>query len=626
MNIDFRDPRKAGYNTASSTVNEPVVDNKKEQVEKKKKKRIKRSFKISLFSKKKRETKESKSAELEEDSLSLKQIEQNIEKIKPNSSKLSIASLLEKEEKIEPQNIEKSTEINKEENILDKIRKTINSEHVEDKRDSQEIMQESEKKNLNNNASLYSEKNLELLQEERASAKKSDSISLLGDNNKSTTDDAEVLKESAELLSTSTIAQAASDTSPNLDIDIKKNDIANSYSNLDDSKTTIDNSNIPTSKMRMAQFIPFEFRGSASEYFKIWIVNIALTLLTLGIYSAWAKVRTLRYIYGNTYLNNSNFEFNADPKRILIGRIIIVAFYGLFLLFSDYLAMYKIAAGIFVVFLLLLPWLIRQAISFKLKSASYRNIPFKFHAKVRSFYWLFAIGFFSVIAIPGIIALFSIINPILAGISAFVGYFLLFIVVAPIIYRKYKALVINNSSYANEFFKFTATKRETISVFVKISALTFGVSLILGGITALAVGMGNSLVESLHIATNNVYFHYLLTALGMLLYLVSVGMYKGISDGYLSNFVRDHTEIKDAKFKGEISPFRLGLISATNAIVLVFSLGLLFPWTKLRYLRYKIENTYFACSDYDQFVSAGYEKTNPLGEEALDFFDIDIGV
>lgn len=35
-----------------------------------------------------------------------------------------------------------------------------------------------------------------------------------------------------------------------------------------------------------------EFRGTIAEYFKIWIVNIALSLLTLGIYSAWATVRT----------------------------------------------------------------------------------------------------------------------------------------------------------------------------------------------------------------------------------------------------------------------------------------------------------------------------------------------
>lgn len=44
---------------------------------------------------------------------------------------------------------------------------------------------------------------------------------------------------------------------------------------------------------------PFRFTGNGREYFRIWIVNTLLTILTLGIYSAWAKVRKKRYIYGN---------------------------------------------------------------------------------------------------------------------------------------------------------------------------------------------------------------------------------------------------------------------------------------------------------------------------------------
>ena len=34
--------------------------------------------------------------------------------------------------------------------------------------------------------------------------------------------------------------------------------------------------------------LDFRFTGKTGEYFRIWIVNLALTILTLGIYSAWA--------------------------------------------------------------------------------------------------------------------------------------------------------------------------------------------------------------------------------------------------------------------------------------------------------------------------------------------------
>ncbi|MEN8247124.1 MAG: DUF898 family protein, partial [Thermodesulfobacteriota bacterium] len=75
--------------------------------------------------------------------------------------------------------------------------------------------------------------------------------------------------------------------------------------------------------------IPFEFTGSGREYFKIWIVNILLSIITLGIYSAWAKVRRKQYLYGNTRLKGAAFEYLADPVKILKGRLFIIGFFVL---------------------------------------------------------------------------------------------------------------------------------------------------------------------------------------------------------------------------------------------------------------------------------------------------------
>ena len=55
-------------------------------------------------------------------------------------------------------------------------------------------------------------------------------------------------------------------------------------------------------------------------------MNIILTILTLGIYSAWAKVRHKKYIYGSARLNGAGFEYLADPAKILKGRMIVVVF------------------------------------------------------------------------------------------------------------------------------------------------------------------------------------------------------------------------------------------------------------------------------------------------------------
>lgn len=80
----------------------------------------------------------------------------------------------------------------------------------------------------------------------------------------------------------------------------------------------------------------FTFGGTAMAYFKIWIVNLVLTIVTLGIYSPWAKVRRLRYFYGNTHLDGKSFDFTANPKRILIGRLIAIAIYVAISVFGQF--------------------------------------------------------------------------------------------------------------------------------------------------------------------------------------------------------------------------------------------------------------------------------------------------
>ena len=72
----------------------------------------------------------------------------------------------------------------------------------------------------------------------------------------------------------------------------------------------------------------FTFGGTGSEYFRIWVVNILLTVLTLGIYSAWAKVRRMQYFYRNTRLAGAGFDYHAEPLAILKGRIIAAMLFG----------------------------------------------------------------------------------------------------------------------------------------------------------------------------------------------------------------------------------------------------------------------------------------------------------
>jgi len=113
--------------------------------------------------------------------------------------------------------------------------------------------------------------------------------------------------------------------------------------------------------------IPFEFTGKADEYFQIWIVNVCLTIVTLGVYSAWAKVRKKRYLYGNTWLQGTSFEYLGDPSKILKGRLIIGG--GLLIYFVASFFLPFVDEYSWLLFLLILPWLVVMARTFTAREA-----------------------------------------------------------------------------------------------------------------------------------------------------------------------------------------------------------------------------------------------------------------
>ncbi len=117
-----------------------------------------------------------------------------------------------------------------------------------------------------------------------------------------------------------------------------------------------------------------EFKGDARTYFGIWLTNIVFTLLTLGIYSAWATVRTRRYFYGNTYLDGYAFDYTAKPTTILKGRAIAFA-----ILLSVAIADYFVSGLGNLVWLAILPfipWLLCRSLRFRARVTMWRNVRF----------------------------------------------------------------------------------------------------------------------------------------------------------------------------------------------------------------------------------------------------------
>lgn len=132
----------------------------------------------------------------------------------------------------------------------------------------------------------------------------------------------------------------------------------------------------------------FKFHGMGGEYFGILFVNALLVMMTLGIYSPWAKVRDLKYLYGSTELAGGSFQFTADPKRMLISRLIAVALFILYVALDNIATEEAlIAYGLMTVaFLVVAPVVTVFVMSFRLRFSAWRGVNFRFNKDFRGGY------------------------------------------------------------------------------------------------------------------------------------------------------------------------------------------------------------------------------------------------
>ncbi len=127
------------------------------------------------------------------------------------------------------------------------------------------------------------------------------------------------------------------------------------------------------------------FSGTGGEYFRVWIVNLLLSIITLGLYTPWARRRTARYFYDHTQIAGSPLEFTAPLRKMVVS----------FILFALLYLAYKIAAEtgqdtMVLVFIIgaaaLAPYLWGSAMRFRLASTRWRGLQLNFAASWKDVY------------------------------------------------------------------------------------------------------------------------------------------------------------------------------------------------------------------------------------------------
>jgi uncharacterized membrane protein YjgN (DUF898 family) len=337
----------------------------------------------------------------------------------------------------------------------------------------------------------------------------------------------------------------------------------------------------------------FEFRGSAGEFFRIWIVNVALTLITLGIYSAWAKVRTRRYFYGNIFVAGNAFDYHASPLRILIGRLIALA------LFVGYNASTGISPFLsilwVVVFATAIPWLIVSSLRFNARNTSYRNVRFNFTGD----YW----GAF------GIFIMLSIIAAITLG------------TLWPVVHREREYFYINNHTFGGKRFASAFSARSIYAIYLE--ALLIVIALGLGLAILVVFGGFSDLLRNLSLATRGAFG----SIIGVTFLFAWIAAFAFIRTEVF-NLAVSHTVLDGRhKLDATLSPWAMIWIGLSNLVLILLSIGLLYPWARVRVARYIADHmNLLAASNLEEFTSEAFATQSAIGEEIAGFFDFDIGL
>ena len=342
----------------------------------------------------------------------------------------------------------------------------------------------------------------------------------------------------------------------------------------------------------------FHFTGNGTEYFKIWIANIFLTVITCGIYSAWAKVRTRKYFYSNTRLAGGTFDYDGPPWAILRGRIIVGAIFMLFAVSGQFRVfwLYYLLMGIFLV---TLPFLIYKSLRFNLHHTLFRNIRFRFLGSLKDSY-IINLGFL-------------LLLPFTIGI------------ILPYTEYRRKRYYFGNIAYGSglseyrgkpgRFYGYYLAAGVILAVFMFIFSMLMATMVI----DWRGLKSGGAAVN----ANKMMVIIFGMYAIFFILFYVT----KTFLFVKLTNYSFEHTGFGNVTVTSTLRFWRLFFITITNMLAVVFSAGLLYPWTKVRYARYCFDRISVTAPDgLNAFTAAQEPEDSAVGDAAAEFFDFELGL
>lgn len=379
-----------------------------------------------------------------------------------------------------------------------------------------------------------------------------------------------------------------------------------------------------------AQIVPLEFTGSGSEYFRIWIVNTLLVALTLGLYLPWARVRKLRYVYGNTLVDGAPLDFHGDPRKMFRGHVLVS---GLFLAYLTAGHSSALAGGVAALVLGgLWPWLVNLSMRFRLHHTSWRGLRFAFTGQTREAYVAFG-----PLAVVGALFLVSqgfvdqdahawskavVVNLTVLGVG---------LLLSPWLWHRIKAYQQSHLAYGTLKLRF----KGSVGGFYGVALKSVGMAL--AGVALASLVFWLELRLSTGHTTAKQLFSKGGPGVGLVLrlmleamlimggcYLWSLAFYRAA----MQNLVWSHTGNQLLRFKSRLRVADVMTLTFKNTLLLGLTLGLYWPFAFIAMTRLRLQAVHVHARYPLDMLQAEVEATTKetAGDAAGELLGADLGL
>jgi uncharacterized membrane protein YjgN (DUF898 family) len=350
------------------------------------------------------------------------------------------------------------------------------------------------------------------------------------------------------------------------------------------------------------------FTGSGKEYFRIWIVNLFLTVATLGIYSAWAKVRRLQYFDRNTQLAGAAFDFRGDPKAILKGRVLAVCLAAGYHYAFGFSLAFGLAMG--ALLLLALPFFLRSALRFRLHNTQYRGLHFDFSGSTGGAYLAYLPPLLTFLLPGALVAIDPSGKLVLPAFLLYLGW--------PLMYGAMK-------SYQQRHLRFGAVGsiyRVPPRRFFKPYLIAIGLAFSGAIGLAIFVGIAVSIFGRVAGATSHLPAVMATMVTGYAVVLLTIPYIQART----ANLVWSNTAFPGVEIRSSMSAWGFIKLQTANAVLTILTLGLYRPFAVVRVYRYRLAHVALYSPENFEHVaaSAARQRRGAAGDGMADFLGVDI--